>query len=227
MSDTNYGAVTWDEDVEVGAPRSNDTFMRLVNGPNIVRMITPPFQYWSHKWKPEGAKGFGEKVYCSKFHGSCPLCDGEVLAENGKVSKPKRRWFVGIIDRATNTYKVLDMGVGIYQKVREHSRDEDWGDPTGYDFNIIVNKQGGATNYYNVLAKPKKPLSDSDIEIKQNVKLEGLKRKCTPPSPEAVQKRIDNIIAKLGGTVISQELNEEVEDDGEKITFVAADSASA
>ena len=229
MSD-KFGLVSWDENVETGNQnRKRDDYMRLQSGSNRLRLVTKPFQYWVHKWKEEGMQGFGEKVYCSKFHGSCPCCDAEDN-DSGRT-KPKRRWFTGVIDRKTGTYKILDMGVAIYQKVQGYSRDEDWGDPSQYDVDIVVNKQGGATGYYNVIAKPKTPLSDADVEIKQNVDLESLKRKCLPPSTEAVEKRLAGIRAKISGKPAVEEADvpeaeETLKEESGDMVFPPADAQS-
>jgi len=221
MSD-KFGLVTWDENVSTGGNqnRKRDDYMRLQSGSNRLRLVTKPFQYWVHKWKEEGMQGFGEKVYCSKFHGSCPCCDTE--------DKPKRRWFTGVIDRKTGTYKILDMGVAIYQKIQGYSRDEDWGDPSQYDIDVVVDKQGGATGYYNVIAKPKQPLSDEDVEIKQNVDLESLKRKCLPPSTEAVEKRLAGIRAKITGRPVDEEpeVPDALTEEGGDMVFPPADAQS-
>ncbi len=224
-----FGLVSWEEDVNVGGNnnRKRDDYMRLQSGSNRVRLITKPFQYWTHKWKEEGMQGFGEKVYCSKFHGSCPCCDAE--------DRPKRRWFAGIIDRKTGTYKILDMGVAIYQKVQGYSRDEDWGDPSQYDIDIVVDKNGGATGYYNVIPKPKSSMTDDDLKLKQDVDLDALKRKCLPPTPEGVAKRLAGIRAKMNGKV-QEEAPEapeapaatlKVEAESGDMIFPAADSASS
>lgn len=185
MVEEKYGLVGWEEETNTGNNQNfkRDEFMRLLSGDNELRIITQPFQYWSHKWKKEGASGFGKKIYCSKFNGSCPLC---ALGD-----KPKKRWYVGIIDRATSTYKILDMGSLIYQGIQGYSRDEKWGDPGQYDFNITVNRNGGPANYYQVRAQPKVPLSDDDIKLKQDADLDALKRRCNPPKPEDVQKQLD------------------------------------
>lgn len=217
-----FGLVSWEE--EVSTPKQSnfgkrDEFMRLQAGSNRVRVMTKPFQYWIHKWKEEGDRGFGDKVYCSKFHGSCPLCS--------KGDKPKKRWYVGVIDRATGTYKVLDIGVAIYQKLQGYNRDDDWGDPTTYDVNIEVDKQGGATGYYNVIPKPKSGLSDADIEIKQNMDLESLKKRCSPPTPEEVEKRLEKIRSRSNGASKVEAPDADVADDSDDLLFPPADQQSA
>lgn len=190
----SFGITSWDE-VELKQAKSfqrgKDLYMRLENGTNVIRCVTRPHQYLVHNYKEEGDSGFGAKIMCSNFHKSCPLCEAG--------DRPKRRWLVGIIDRKTQTYKILDMSVSVFKAIQELSRDEDYGNPEGYDIDIKVDKQGGATGYYTVIPKPKKGLSENDINIKNNVDAEDLMRRCTPLTPEKVQERMDQEQAKKGG----------------------------
>lgn len=194
-----FGMTSWDE-VEIStaktSKRNRDVYMKLQNGNNIVRILTKPFEYWQHKYKAnEKDPGFGERVMSSyPLHGTDPLMDNFGM-------KPKRRWLVGIIDRATSSYKILDLSPTAFKKIQELSRDEDWGDPSQYDIDIKVDEDGGATGYYNVIAKPKKPLSATDLELKNQVDLEDLKRRTTPPTPEEMLKRIEAINAKSKNAV--------------------------
>jgi hypothetical protein len=183
---TTFGEVKWEDNAPGEGKNSKDLWLRLESGPNEVRLLTQPFQYLMHKYKKEGDPGFGQKVYCSAIHGSCPLCDA------GDKAKP--RWLLGVIDRRTGTYKILDISWAVYQQIKTYAQNtKSWGDPTKYDLNIVVNKNGGATGYYTVQPVPKEPLSATDQQIKDNVDFDDLKRRVTPPNPEQVQKRIDKI----------------------------------
>ena len=192
MTDNKYGMVGWD-DVEVVTAKPNqgrkDLFMRLEEGSNLVRVITKPHEYLVHRYKAHPKDpGFGERVYSSQFHGHDPLIE--------KGMKPKRRWLIGVIDRGTASYKILDIGPSIFQSIQTLVRSDKWGDPCQYDLDIKVNKQGGASGYYTVVPNPKEPLSPADIEIRQQADLEELKKRCTPPTPEEVAKRVAAIDAK-------------------------------
>ena len=190
----NFGLVNWD-DVEFSnrnnvGDQKRDEFIKLQSGPNEVRLVTKPYQYIVHKWKEEGDRGYGNNVKCSMFHGSCPLC------EIG--NPPKQRWYVGLIDRKNQTYKILDMSPSIFQKVQALSRKEIWGDPGTYDIDISVDKNSGANGYYSVMPCGKSPLSDNDVEIKQSVDHESLKRRCKPPTHDEVVRIMDAIRKKKG-----------------------------
>ena len=185
---TTFGEVSWTDDVFSGDKKttnSKDLFLRLDEGANEVRLVTQPFQYLVHKYKKEGDPGFGQKVQCSAIHGSCPLC------ANGDNAKP--RWLLGVISRKTNTYKVLDISFAVFGAIRKLAKNPKKGDPTKYDINIEVDKNGGATGYYTVQSYDKEPLSATDQAIKDSADLDDLKRRVTPPTPEKVQERINKI----------------------------------
>jgi hypothetical protein len=183
---TSYGEVDYDNVVEKKQANNKDLFLRLDEGDNEMRIVTKPYQYLVHKYKKEGDAGFGQKVGCSKEHGSCPLCD---LGD-----EPKRRWFLGVISRKTKSYKLLDVSIAVLGSIKKLRQNAKWGDPMQYDINIIVDKNGGATGYYSVQPTPKEPLSAEDQKIKDNdVDFDELKRRTTPPTPQVVQARMDKI----------------------------------
>jgi len=204
MSKTIFGSTSW-SDTELSTNtfkegKSNkDAYLRLENGSNVVRIVTKPHEYLVHRIKfDEKDPGFGERVMSSMFHGSDPCCEPPFN------SKPKRRWLVGVIDRKTGSYKILDMSTSVFKGIQDLAKDDDWGDPSQYDCDVKVNKAGGPSNYYSVIPKSKKPLSTSDLEIKQNIDLEELKRKCTPPTREQVEARLASLRAKKGLTNTAQ-----------------------
>lgn len=186
---TTFGEVSWTDDVFDGEKKnvnSKDLFLRLDEGSNEIRLVTQPFQYLVHKFKKEGDVGFGQKVQCSAIHGTCPLCD------LGDKAKP--RWLLGVISRKTQSYKILDISFAVFGQIRKYAKNSArWGDPTKYDIDITVDKNGGATGYYSVQAVPKEPLSASDQVIKDTANLDDLKRRVTPPTADQVQKRMDKI----------------------------------
>ena len=195
---STFGEVSWNDDVYGGSEKkqtnSQDLFLRLEEGSNEMRLITQPFQYLVHKYKKEGDPGFGQKVACSAMHGSCPLCTA------GDKAKP--RWLLGIISRKTGTYKILDISFAVFSQVRKLARNtQRWGDPTKYDMDVVVDKNGGATGYYSVQPISKEPLSAADQKIKDDVDFDDLKRRVTPPTADIVQKRIDKINGVISADV--------------------------
>lgn len=215
----NYGLKDWD-DVDVKQVNQNqkrrDIYMGLQSGSNVLRVLTKPHEYLVHFYKSkETDPGFGERVMSSIYHGHDPLVD--------KGIKPKRRWLVGVLDRRTSSYKILDMSVSVFKAIQELVRDEDWGEPSQYDIDIKVDKQGGATGYYTVIPKSKKPLSAADLDIKEQVDLEDLKRRCTPPTSEQVEARVKTIDDRSNGV----NTNASEEDDSNNMDFPAVEGSDA
>lgn len=188
-----YGEVSWGDVPSENAPQreNRDSFLRLEKGSNIVRIITAPYQYSVHRYKKEGDPGFGTRVMCSAANGGCALC---ALGD-----KAKRRWLLGVIDRKTKSYKILDIGISVFKAIQQLTRDDEWGEPVKYDVDIKVDPNGGATNYYNVMPKIPKPLSAEDIQIKDMVEPQELVRRCQPPTPDKVQEKLDGI---MGGAPV-------------------------
>jgi hypothetical protein len=188
---STFGEVSWNDDVFSGENKkqqnNKDIWLRLKDGSNEMRILTQPFQYLVHKYKKEGDPGFGQKVYCSSIHGSCPLC------ASGDKAKP--RWLLGVISRADGTYRILDISFAVFGQIRKYARNtKRFGDPTKYDIDIVVDKNGSPTTYYTVQGLEKSALTADDQKIRDTaVDLDDLKRRVTPPQPADVQKRLDKI----------------------------------
>ena len=190
---SKFGASDWDQDLggKAKSAGKKDVYMRLQPGSNPVRVLTPPFQYLAHKYKTDEKDVMGDKVMCSyPLHKACPLCDLK--------DRAKPRWFVMVIDRKTNESKLLDIGAGIYGKIKQLNDSEKWGNPLHYDLDITVNKNAPPANYHGVVPDPKTPLSESDLKMKNEVDMEHIASKCTPPTPEWVKTRVNAIRTKKG-----------------------------
>ncbi len=195
MSTVKYGEVSWNEKSSFSGKSGNDTYLHLDEGPNTIRIVTNPQQYVVHAGiKREGDKGYGQKIKCSKSNGGCVLCD--MGFETGL------RWYVGVIDRKSNSYKVFDIGPGVYYDIKGFNEGR-WGDPKGYDMDIIKNsKTTNPQMFYSVQPDPnaRGPLSAADQKIVDDqMDMEFLARAVTPLTPEKVQERLDKILD--GGTL--------------------------
>jgi hypothetical protein len=192
---SDFGMVAWD-DVELqDAPQQNfvrarwDDIIKLSEGKNLLRLITKPHQYWIHKYKNhEDDPGYPDKIKCSKSLGSCPICD--MKDKDGKLRFPRtRRWYIGVIDRRSQAYKVLDVSPTLFRQIREFTRDEAWGDPSQYDIVVKVTKSAPPSGYYTVIPQPKTALSPGDLEVKKMLK-------CAPSPAEWIAKRVLSLRSK-------------------------------
>ncbi len=187
-----HGKVPWNDSSLSGGDRpasGKDRFLKLKPGSNLIRVLTEAYQYYQHKYKFPNETGYGHRIYCSAKHGSCIVC--------AKGDKPKKRWLLGVIDRQSNDYKILDVSWSILSGIQTYASDEDWGEPIQYDFDIVVNPHGGPMNYYKSVAKPKRPLSAQDLITKEKVDLSDLERRCTPPEPIKTEERYEMLLAEF------------------------------
>jgi hypothetical protein len=182
------GEVGWDTVGEkTGKSEGKDTWMRLEDGSNLCRIATNPFQYVVHKGvRKVGDKGFGEKVMCSIE--DCVLCKS---GHNSSV-----RWYIGILDRKSTSFKILDAGGSIVFDLKTLNKGR-WGDVRKYDIEIIKDKNADPQHYYKVLPVERTPLSAADQKLIDEADLEYIKRKTIAPTPEQVKERVEKI---LGGS---------------------------
>lgn len=220
----NYksGEVSWTDPVlDSSKKQTSQDFLRLNPGSNIVRLLTMPHQFQQHKYLPEGGKKFGYRVNCSGETGSCPLCE--------QGNRPKHRWFIGVIDRKSNSYKILDIGYTVFKDIQTLAKDDDWGDPGRYDIDIVVDQQGGATGYYTVVAKPPKPLTASDLVHKEEHTSEELDKRTAPPTADKVKERLTKIHEQIAhdSGISSNLMNANSDSDEEIIDFKNYDAKSS
>lgn len=189
---SKFGETTWTETTGGGAQTSGrDSFLRLNPGSNIVRLVTAPHAYYQHKFELTGGKKWGYRLNCSDpdHNKNCVVC------QSG--NKAKRRWFIGVIERKTGLYKILDIGYAVFQGIKKYAQDDDWGDPSHYDIDIVVDPKAGPMNFYSVVCKPKKPLSATDIKAKEDADAASdLTRRTLPPDPVKTKERYDAMLAE-------------------------------
>ena len=177
-----YGETDFSENVD-----GNGLEMILEPGKiNTVRLITNPFKYLTHKIKvEEDTKSFGWTVKCADK--GCPECKA------GNPVKPA--WWIGIIDRGTNTAKVLKLNALTYKGIKALKDDPNWKDPMTYDINIKFNKGAKAVaDLYSVVASPigMGPLSAEDIEVADTLDKSELVKRIQPITPE----QVESVVAK-------------------------------
>lgn len=189
-----YGITSWD-DVDQGKSEkkfNREDWLKLDQGDNEVRILTRPAKYLVHKFKIEGSAGFGSNIRCTTDKETCPLCMAGV--------KVTERFLLGVIDRKTNAYKILDIGPKLAQDLKAQNSDKKWGPISQYDINIKVDKQGGATGYYRVVPQPSGPLTEAEREIMDKIDLQDLAKRCAPYTTEKVAEAMAKEKARATGT---------------------------
>lgn len=151
MSDIKFGEVDWN-DGDAGTTSRKTDFMRLSEGPNVVRVMGNPIQSYIH-WVelPDGSK---RKI-------NSPVDSPELvqkLEDAGFKRKPS--WVVKVLDRSDNKFKLLEIGSQIYNGVKALFNNPKWGKVTLYDITITRGPKGSQP-LYSVTPDPKEPLDNS------------------------------------------------------------------
>lgn len=196
MYTKKYGFVEWNEPLNSKKTKDQkrSEFLTLGEGSNLIRIVTKAHQYYSHKYKhkDDPSPGFGDKIMCSmrKKDDPCPVCE--------EGSKPSRRWYVGAIDRKTQTFKIVDITYTTMQSLQTYAENKKFGDPIGYDLDIKVNRDSGGAGYYTVCVDPPSPLSEEDRKIIATIDPDNLPRLCMPPTYEKALARMNFCLDRKG-----------------------------
>lgn len=171
----DVGELDWDTEVSSG--RKFD-YMKLQDGPNIVRVVSKPFRHFVH-WivAPDRSR---KKVNCAM--NGCPVCI------SGKAAK--QRFIVEVLDRADNRVKLLDIGTEIYNGIKGLITNPAWGSIIGYDITIMKGKSGTRTSY-GVTPSPKSALTELEVTTIKAAKEEiDLNKVVKPYTPERIMEVI-------------------------------------
>jgi hypothetical protein len=160
-------------------------FYKVPEGTNAVRILP---------WKDDDKEFYAEtkihrvpqgdsvkNIHCRKIHGEpCPMCDLYFgLWKTGKKEdedlarkiKPRSRYYMNILDRASGDVKILSVGVVLFKKFIGTMLDEDFGDITdmekGHDFKIVKEIEEGSPwpKYDQSQPRPKSSPVGSKAEI--------------------------------------------------------------
>jgi hypothetical protein len=183
-TDVVFGEIDWNSgdvsDGSGGGQSLKSDFMRLDVGKARVRVMGNPVQFYIH-WldTPDGKK---RKV-------NSPISDQKLVRKLEDAGFKRRpRWLIKVLDRATNEFKLLEIGSQIYNGIKTLYLDEDWGPVTGYDI-TIERGTPGTQPLYRVTPRPKSPLEASfkDDFQKFNDRVD-MNKLTQPASPDSVRE---------------------------------------
>lgn len=185
------GEVGWSEVALAGEKQSSgpkEEFLKLKDGnDNTVRMLTNAHQYYVHQWRVPSDNSF-HRVKCTKpVNGTCPVCDAG--------DRPKVRWLAKVLERKTGKVKIFDFGSSIMKDLKKLASSK-WGPPSRYDITITQDSKAGPTGYYSIVNEPPEPLTPDEQVLRDEIDLEDLKRRSTPPPIEKVQQQFADLLAK-------------------------------
>lgn len=149
------------------APTGDSQFMKLKDGDNKFRVLTPAVIGWEG-WRNN--KPFRVPFVIGQ---DCPIKDDEVDFDQ-TYGKPKINhfWAFTIWNYGEKKVQVLEITQKtIMRAIENYYIVEDWGDPRYYDLNIKRDKVGDKISY-SVIPTPPKPLSKEATEAFESSKVD-------------------------------------------------------
>lgn len=162
------------EDADFGG---ND-FMNLTEGSNPVRVFSKPYQFYV-VWTTDAA---GQKRKIKTPVDGCPLV--------GRGETPQTRWYVGVINRETNRPSILEVGPQILRQIVSLSKNKKWGDPKGFDIDIVRNPKGSQP-LYDVMPEPHSEITaEEKAAIKEFMSRVDLVKMTEAPTPDEIREMV-------------------------------------
>jgi hypothetical protein len=157
---------------------SKAEFMKLVQGPNVIRVMAQPVKHYV-TWvdTPSGKR--------AKFN--TPIEDPTLVDRIEEAGfKSSLEYMLKVLDRSSETFMLLEFGPQIFKGIRELVQNPKWGPVTAYDVTITKGPKG-TQPLYSVTPNPKEPLTrelqSAWSEFNENLNIERL---ITPSDPKSV-----------------------------------------
>jgi hypothetical protein len=149
------------------APVMGGGYMKLIDGDNVFRVLSSAivgYEYWTTENKPIRSKTAFTETPNIKTN------------KDGSAQKVKHFWAFTVWNYQTKSVEILQLTqASIQGAITNLVKDEDWGDPKGYDIKISRSGSGIETEYA-VNPKPHKEISE-DIKTaysEKKINLEAL-----------------------------------------------------
>ena len=150
--------MSWDQ-ITNSSASSESLFIRLDEQRTQVRVVGDPVVYARHWTK--GQAGENCTVKCSDYGNvarkSCPVC-----AIGGVDNKARIRAIFPVIDRRTQSVKLLDLPQTVAAQLKSLMSNPDWGSPLHYDITIQKSKMAKRVDYQILPASTKTPLTNDE-----------------------------------------------------------------
>lgn len=156
-------------------PSKSSQFMKFAVGKNqfrIVSSLVEGYVVFTEENKPKRKKIVRDDN--GKILPNCSFTPAELKEakaktnDKGLIIEPKYFWLVLVYNHNAKKVQALEITQkGIINSMQEYLQQEDWSDPSAYDF-IVTKKGEGLTTEYSVSTSLPKPLPDeaiSELEV--------------------------------------------------------------
>lgn len=199
MTENNkgWGITDWDnvDDVKTNNNGKFDDdveflpFMKTSDGDNEFRLVSPPAEYNYVELRTG-------KKYPERVNTSFPKVKKEECPLASRGLYVKKRYLAIVLNRKNGKLECLDMSKSVGRQIKAYKKNSKWGDPLKYDLNLQRDSTQTPAKFYNLQAMPPEPLSEADLKLIEENK-EAIRAtlmvRTTPPSPEAVLRRIEKL----------------------------------
>ena len=141
------------DEASYNPPPSESVWLKFPEGTTTIRLLSHSIHFRNHYIRGEN------KTYdCTGMIETCEWCQ--------KGNKKRERWAYLILlrDEKAPEIKVAEIGFSIFGTILELSKDEDYGDPRGYDLKI-VRKGTDKDTEYNVIPGKAKEFTDKEDKL--------------------------------------------------------------
>lgn len=192
MSNISFEQVDWNSAGNTNRVSLKDLYVRLSEGENVVRVMENPTQFTVH-WVVDST-GAKRKVVS-------PIESPELVKRLEDAGfKAQTKWAVKVLDRTTNSFKILEFGSQILNGIRTLHSNKRWGNVTSYDITIIRGPKG-SNPLYSVTPNPKEELgTDLVSQFQEFNETVNMDRVVSPTSPEKVCEIMGWSMAGSGST---------------------------
>ncbi|QHB48431.1 phosphoesterase [Geobacillus phage GBK1] len=192
-------------------------YLKLPEGDTRIRVLDVAPYAFKEWWAPRGNGGKGTSI---PYKGKDDLLEAENKAFMEKVfqeadrlglkgdkrkkflrekgysklpwGKVKQKYVIHVLDRATGEVKLLEKGNGLFKELKKYAVNPEYGDLRQYDVTITRKGSGLNTEYTVTPARQNTPLTDEEIRLYEESKVDLAKLKdhshITPEQCLAVAK---------------------------------------
>jgi len=174
-------------------------FLKTKNGNNLIRIVTGPYVQ-QQAWVVNA--NTGKKMPIRSAVNDCPLREAGIEIDEKSL--------VGVLMRPSindpegkSSLGILTLSPGLKRQIDDLVEEEGYEDITSYDINIKRKDGEVPANFYKVLPRPVKALSDEDetmLEGRREDLLNTLERITTPLSVDEVREQMIKAGIKPGSS---------------------------
>src|SRR3990167_1242154 len=150
------------DEASYNLPPSESVWLKFPEGTTTIRLLSHSIHFQNHYVKKEN------KTYdCTGDVSTCRWC------QSGDKKRQRWAYLVLFRDKVAPAVKVAEIGYSIFGHIIDLSKDEDYGDPRGYDLKI-VRKGTDKDTEYSVLPGKSEAFTDKETLLVAPEKLDNI-----------------------------------------------------